>query len=208
MTRKTYYQAGIGKTQEAIARMVRPGSRVLELGCATGYMTRHLAREMGCRVTAVDINPQAAKQAGPFAEQVIVGDLAGDAVWNEIPDGFDHAIYADVLEHLADPGLALRRTSEHLGPDGCVCSSIPNVAYYKIRKELLLGRWDYTESGIMDDTHLRFFTQKTISSLFLDNGYEILETVRIYRAKTDWRLHLLCPNAFTYQFVTKAAPLR
>lgn len=203
---KTYHQDSVGKTQLAVARLIRPGSRVLEAGCATGYFTRYLAQEMGCRVTAVEINPSAAEQAAPFAERMIVGDITDPAVWNQAGEGFDSIIFADVLEHLADPAAVLRRCLPALTGGGGVVASIPNVAYYKIRKELLLGRWDYTDSGIMDDSHLRFFTRKTVIALFEASGYTLDRLDRVYRAKTDWRLHWLCPDAFTYQFVVRALP--
>ncbi|BCW99043.1 MAG: hypothetical protein KatS3mg024_1870 [Armatimonadota bacterium] len=203
---KTYHQESVGKTQLAVARLIRPGSRVLEVGCATGYFTRYLSQEMGCRVTAVEINPSAAEQAAPFAERMIVGDITDPAVWNQAGQRFDSIIFADVLEHLADPGAVLKRCLPALTEGGGVVASIPNVAYYKIRKELLLGRWDYTDSGIMDDSHLRFFTRKTVMALFRASGYTVDRLDRVYRAKTDWRLRWLCPDAFTYQFVVRALP--
>ncbi len=205
---KTYHQDSVGKTQLAIAGLMRPGSRVLEAGCATGYFTRYLTEKMGCRVIAVEINPAAAEQAAPFAERMVVGDITDDAVWEQAGGGFDFVVFADVLEHLADPGAVLRRCREHLAGGGAVVASIPNVAYYKIRKQLLLGRWDYTDSGIMDDSHLRFFTRKTVKELFEGSGYGVDALRRVYRAKTDRRLHWLCPDAFTYQFVVRAVPKR
>jgi len=203
---KTYHQDSVGKTQLAVARLMRPGSRVLEAGCATGYFTRYLTREMGCRVTAVEINPAAAQQAAPFAERLIVGDITSPEVWDQAGGGFDFAVFADVLEHLADPAAVLQRCRASLQDNGAVVASIPNVAYYKIRKELLLGRWDYTDSGIMDDSHLRFFTRKTVAALFESSGYRVDALERVYRARTDRRLRWLCPDAFTYQFVVRARP--
>jgi len=187
---------------------VRPGSRVLEFGCAGGYMTKGFQEEMGCSVTAVDINAEVAEQARPYAEKLITGDIEHPEIWEQIEGQFDAAIFADVLEHLADPWQTLRRTKKVLREDGLIVSSIPNVAYYKIRKQLLLGRFDYTEYGILDDTHLRFFTEKTTRALFEATGYEVTDMLRRFRAKTDRRLWRLNPNAFTYQFVVKAVPRR
>ncbi|MEI6916388.1 MAG: class I SAM-dependent methyltransferase [Armatimonadota bacterium] len=202
---KVYRQPRLGFSQQSINSLVNPNSSVLEMGCATGYMTRHFQEEMGCRVTALDISEEQAELARPFAERVIVGDLSDDETWQELAGAYDHVIYADVLEHLANPWLALERTKKLLKPDGTVIASIPNIAYYKIRKQLLLGRFDYTESGIMDDTHLRFFTEKTARDMFARAGYEIVNFERIYQVKTDRRLRWLCPNAFAYQFVIKGS---
>ncbi len=204
MDSKVYRQPRLGFSQQSIISLMNPNSTVLEMGCATGYMTRHFHEKMGCYVTALDISEEQVELARPFAKKVIIGDISKEETWLELDGAYDHVIYADVLEHLADPRLALERTKKMLKPEGTVIASIPNIAYYKIRKELLLGRFDYTDYGIMDDTHLRFFTEKTVRAMFRQVGYEIINFERIYRGRTDRRLRWLSPNAFTYQFVIKA----
>lgn len=86
---------------------------------------------------------------------------------------FDCIILADVLEHLEDPLSTLRRLRGYLSPKGIVVASIPNVRYYGVINMLVEGRWKYEDSGILDRTHLRFFTRKEMESLFRDAGFEI-----------------------------------
>jgi len=206
MDAKVYAHTSLGPAHEAILALVGHGSYVLEVGCAGGHMTEALSKRLGCRVTAVEINADEAEKARPFAESVVTGDITDPGVWPGLPPGFDHVLYADVLEHLADPWEVLRRTRSVLKPEGSVIASIPNIAYYKIRKQLLLGRFDYTRFGIMDDSHLRFFTEKTTRAMFESTGYEVTGLGRVFRGRTDRCLCRLCPNAFTYQFVIEAIP--
>ena len=208
MRLKNYEMTSLGPAQIAVVNMVSRGTKILEVGCAAGYMTRYLAQELSCKVTVVELNAEQAEQASQYAERVIIGDICDPVIRNQIPQSFDHIIYADVLEHLVDPWEVLSWTKSLLSDTGTVIASIPNVAYYKIRKSLLLGRFDYTDYGILDNTHLRFFTERTCKELFQSSGYKIGKTVNIYRGKTDKRLCWLAPNAFTYQFVVSASLLR
>ena len=208
MRLKNYEMTSLGPAQVAVVKMVTPGAKILEVGCAAGYMTRHLTQELDCKVTVVEINAEQAEQASQYAECVIIGDICDPVTRNQIPYGFDHVIYADVLEHLVDPWEVLSWTRSVMADNGTVLTSIPNIAYYKIRKSLFLGRFDYTDYGILDSTHLRFFTKRTCMELLQNSGYLIDKIVNIYRGKTDKRLCWLAPNAFTYQFVVSASPLR
>ncbi len=203
---KVYRFGELSPTHRVVMGFVEPGSRVLEFGCASGYMTRGFKEEMGCPVTAIEINPDEAEKARPYAEQLIIGNMEDASVWEQIKGPYDAAVFCDVLEHLADPWEALRRARNVLKDDATVVACIPNVAYYKIRKQLLLGRFDYTTYGILDDSHVRFFTAKTARALLTGTGYRVTDFVRKFRAKTDRRLWRLYPNAFTYQFVIKAVP--
>jgi 2-polyprenyl-3-methyl-5-hydroxy-6-metoxy-1,4-benzoquinol methylase len=205
---KVYRFGELSPTHRAVMSFVGHGSRVLEFGCGSGHMTRGFAEEMGCSVTAIEINAEEAENARPYAEQLIVGDIQDPKIWDRIRGPYDAVIFCDVLEHLADPWEVLRRARRVTGEGGQVVACVPNVAYYKIRKQLLCGRFDYTKYGILDDTHVRFFTAKTARALLTGTGYEITDFVRKFRAKTDRRLWRLCPNAFTYQFIIRAVPAK
>ncbi len=205
MDAKSYHHSDLSPAHRMIIEMVDRRSRVLEIGCATGYMTKHLRDELGCSVTAVEIDPAQAAQAEPYADRLIVGDIADAAMWDRIEGEFDFAIFADVLEHLSDPWEALRRTRGVLAEGGAILASIPNVAYHKVRKQLLLGGFDYTHFGILDSSHLRFFTAKTARALFESNGYRVEKMLGTFRGRVDRALGRLAPNAFTYQFIIKAA---
>jgi len=200
---KVYSQESLGPAHEAILAMIQPGSRVLELGCATGHMTRALRERLNCCVTAVEIDPEQAGQAEPFADSMVVGDISRPATWESLRGPFDCAILADVLEHLADPGEALRSCRTLLADGGCVLASIPNVAYYRIRLDLLRGRFDYTDYGILDDAHLRFFTAKTIRALFAATGYTTTDFIPVYRRRIPPAIDAALTYPFAYQFVIR-----
>ncbi|MEN6357730.1 MAG: class I SAM-dependent methyltransferase [Armatimonadota bacterium] len=202
---KIYTHTGLGYSHEMMFNCVAPGSRVLEAGCATGFMTQAMD-ELGCKVTVVEINPELIRQASRYADRAITGDIESPDVWAEIEPGFDAVIFGDVLEHLKDPWDILRRSRDLLKNGGKVLASIPNVAYYEVRFNLLFGRFEYVNAGILDDTHLRFFTASTARRLFEDTGYRITKFDRVYKRARHRILSRFVPNLVTFQFIIEAVP--
>ncbi|MBF2066010.1 MAG: methyltransferase domain-containing protein [Calothrix sp. C42_A2020_038] len=152
---------------------VGKNKRVVDFGCATGYLAQ-LLKLNGCIVTGVDYNQEAAKEAEQHCQEVIITDLDFTSVLEIFPhQKFDVAIFGDVLEHLRNPWQVLENTKNILQPGGYVVASIPNIAHGAIRLALLQGQFEYTQFGILDNTHLRFFTKKTIEDLFETTGYSI-----------------------------------
>jgi len=153
---------------------VESGNRVLEVGCHCGDITRLLKEVKKCSVTAVEIDSEASKYASRYCVRLVVGDVQDETVWERVRRSkYDVVILADVLEHLLYPGVVLRRCVEVLRPGGCVIVSLPNIAHWTIRLSLMKGMFDYTETGILDSTHLRFYTVKTARELLMNNGLEI-----------------------------------
>jgi 2-polyprenyl-3-methyl-5-hydroxy-6-metoxy-1,4-benzoquinol methylase len=153
--------------------LVGENKRVVDFGCATGYFAQLLTSK-GCQVTGVEMNSKAAQVAEQYCEQVIVADLDFVSIAELLPaKTFDVAVFGDVLEHLRNPWKVLELTRQILKPEGYVVASIPNIAHGAIRLALLKGQFEYTEVGILDDTHLRFFTRKTVEKLFEETGYFI-----------------------------------
>ncbi len=166
-------ELGEDHSLKKMLRLTGPNKRVIDFGCATGYFAQLLSHQ-GCTVTGVEVNPEAAKVAEQFCEQVVVANLDAAALEELLPgQKFDVAVFGDVLEHLRNPWEVLRETRQLLQPEGYVVASIPNIAHGTIRLALLQGRFEYTEFGILDNTHLRFFTGKTVEALFRDSGYFI-----------------------------------
>ena len=158
-------------TQAKILALVGTDKRVVDFGCATGYLGKLLA-EQSCVTVGIDINPGVVKTAEQFCDRVIVADLDYENVEDILEkQTFDVAIFGDVLEHLRDPWQVLKSVKKILTPDGCVVASIPNIAHGAIRLALLDGRFDYQEFGILDNTHLRFFTRNSLYHLFESSGY-------------------------------------
>jgi 2-polyprenyl-3-methyl-5-hydroxy-6-metoxy-1,4-benzoquinol methylase len=145
--------------------------KVVDVGCATGYFSKLLVDE-GCDVVGIEINPDAAKVAEQYCRQVIVADLDQQDIQEVLgSEQFEVAIFGDVLEHLKDPWSTLKSVRKILAADGYVVASIPNIAHGAIRLALLEGRFEYAELGLLDDTHLRFFTRETVHQLFEETGY-------------------------------------
>jgi 2-polyprenyl-3-methyl-5-hydroxy-6-metoxy-1,4-benzoquinol methylase len=138
------------------------GRRLLDVGAADGLLGRHLTAR-GWKVTGIEGDPAMAAAGAAHCEQMLVADLN-----RAVPalDGlFDVIVCGDVLEHLADPGHVLRLLMPALAPGGDVIVSVPNVAHLWMRLSLLGGRFDYADRGILDRTHLRFFTRRTLDEL-------------------------------------------
>ena len=201
-----------------IAQAVGHGKRVLDVGCAAGNFAEVLA-ERGCTVTGIELDPEAARQAEGHCERVIVGDVEYPDTANELDEGsFDVVVFGDVLEHLKDPLTALKRLKPSLKPEGYTVASIPNVAHGSVRLALLQGRFRYRSLGLLDETHLRFFTRESVEQLFEDGGFMITDLKRTSRgifgtevevdrdAVPEEALRLVQedPESSTYQFVLTA----
>jgi 2-polyprenyl-3-methyl-5-hydroxy-6-metoxy-1,4-benzoquinol methylase len=158
-----------------VAAMVGSGQDVLDIGCGEGYLARELS-ESGNRITGVDALPAASES--PALEAYYSADLdEGIAPVVEQLRGhrFSRVLLLDVLEHLKRPETILDQCHDVLQRDGCLIISVPNIANITIRLSLLMGRFNYTERGILDKTHLRFFTRRSARKLVESRGYQILE---------------------------------
>ena len=151
------------RTHQRALGFLEPGGRVLEIGCASGALTEHI-QAMGCAVVGVERDPAAAEKARSFCEDVLVGDIEVLPLDLE-PTSFDFLLLLNVLEHLVDPPATLRRLLPLLRPTGRAVVALPNVAHWSVRLRLLFGRFDYEDSGILDRTHLRWFTFDTARAM-------------------------------------------
>jgi 2-polyprenyl-3-methyl-5-hydroxy-6-metoxy-1,4-benzoquinol methylase len=213
----TEFQADPASTHSKIVSLVPPATRVLEFGCATGYMSEVLKDRLGCTVVGIEIDRDAAALAEQHAERVIVGDAEKIDYAAELAgEEFDVVLFADVLEHLKEPGDVLRRVRPFVAENGVVIASIPNIAHASVRLALLGGEFRYREWGLLDDTHLRFFTRASIQDLFEETGYVVTHWLRqrldvgeteikvpqVPEAVREWLAS--DPEATTYQFVIRA----
>jgi methionine biosynthesis protein MetW len=154
---------------------VPAGARVLDVGCATGYLAAELARR-GCEVVGVEADAAAAAVAhGPCAS-VIQGDLEEEGTRAALAaePAFAAIVCGDVLEHLREPGAALAFLATLLSPGGRLVASVPNVAHWTARRALLRGRFPYAEHGLFDRTHLRFFTRASARELVEQAGLRVV----------------------------------
>lgn len=170
----TNFDEGDGSSHSLVVGLVPDSARVLEFGCATGYMSEVLRSRKGCTVSGIEISPEAAEIAREHCDRVIVGD-AEELDYGEVfrKERFDVILFADVLEHLKQPGEVLERIRPFLSRRGKVIASIPNIAHGSVRLALLAGEFRYRELGLLDNTHLRFFTRAGIHDLFEGAGFVI-----------------------------------
>jgi methionine biosynthesis protein MetW len=153
-----------------VARLVRDGARVLDVGCGTGGTLKHLRDSKRCEVMGLE--PHHSRAEAVEAAGVPIREMTLDQADPANLGRFDYVMFLDVLEHVADPRQVLADAARLLAPGGRVIVSVPNVAHWSVRWALLFGRFDYTESGIMDATHLRWFTRKTLAKMLDAAGYD------------------------------------
>ncbi len=220
------YDRQIGLDDDSsVARLlewVRPDSRILEIGPATGMMTRLMAELHRASITAVEIDSAAAEQARPWCEKIIVGSIEDTNVHDQLrSERFDTIVCADVLEHLVDPWAVLSFLKSLLAQDGEVLISIPNVGHTGVLAELFAGMFRYRRDGLLDETHLRFFTRHSVEDLLSRCKLEPLLWARTVRAPlaTEFRpevqglssgirsLLQSLPDSDTYQFLVRARPI-
>src|ERR1700737_273927 len=157
-----------------IVGLVPTGARVLDVGCSAGYLGEALKQRKQARVWGIELDEtDAAKARERGFEEVFTADLDQFA-WDDLNGHeFDAIVFADVLEHVKRPGDAIRAAARHLARDGIVIASIPNIAHLSIRVELMEGGFAYEKLGLLDDTHLKYFTKKTIEDMFRAAGLTI-----------------------------------
>lgn len=158
------------------------GKRILDVGCAAGELGFALKQAGAAEVVGVEYSPEAAALAREKLDRVYEGDAQS---LDLSETGFDYILFGDVLEHTVDPWAMLVSYGNYLKPEGRIVASIPNVRFYAVIARLIFNRWDYRESGILDKTHLRFFTLPTIRKMLEGAGYQIERVENKYRLFED-----------------------
>jgi 2-polyprenyl-3-methyl-5-hydroxy-6-metoxy-1,4-benzoquinol methylase len=175
-----YYSATRENMLKYIPKHVKT---TLEFGCGYGGFSALLKENFGAETWAVEIDQTAAQAASKRLNKVINADAT--AALKDIPDNyFDCVFFLDVLEHLVDPYSLLCTVKTKLTREGVIVASIPNIRYYRTFVDFVLrGNWDYTDQGILDKTHLRFFTYRSILNMFEQLGFEVLVMEGIHPTK-------------------------
>jgi methionine biosynthesis protein MetW len=177
---------GSSEVCEIILSMIPKGSRVLDVGCGTGTIALKARDSRGAEVIGIEPNAQRASLANARGIRVLTGTFSAETV--SALGNFDAVLFADVLEHVANPAPMLSLSRMILSSTGCVIASIPNVAHWSMRVSLLFGHFDYEAFGLMDATHLRWYTLGAARQLFLSEGYRIDN----YAVSTDARPPVFC----------------
>lgn len=202
----------------ALLNNVPAESKILDVGTATGMLAR-MCQNNSFRFFGVESNAAWAQIAAPFYEKIWIQSI--DDMEEEFLEGYNAIILGDVLEHLSAPEVVLQKLVDLQPPDCVFIISVPNIANLWVRLNLLFGRFDYTDRGILDRTHFRFFTRKTLSAMIKNAGLEIvsmqvtpipLELVSTFFSTAPGkalhaafaRLTSLFPILLGYQFIVKA----
>jgi len=172
--REGYYEHAREEVIELIPSTAR---MIVDVGCGAGALGRHLKQlRPEVQVRGIEIVADQAERARAHLDAVHVGDAGAG-----LPPGWpqpDCIVFADVLEHLQDPWGALRVWRGQIQDGGHIVVSLPNVLHAGVLRSLLRGRWDYADEGILDRTHLRFFTRLTIIEMIENAGFEVVEMRR------------------------------
>lgn len=183
-----------------------PKAEILEIGCGTGA-TGALALSQGrCgRYVGVELFEGAAQQARDVLSNVITGNVETlDFPWQ--PSSFDALILSEVLEHLVEPGRVLKSLSRYVRQGGIVMASSPNISHWRVVREIALGRFNLTDRGVFDRTHLRWFTPETFAQMFEDAGFRVvwLGPVTPFSPRTQM-ISRLTSGRFNHLFVSQIA---
>lgn len=169
------YELSEGSTAEWAFHKVIPGSKVLELGPSIGTLISHLVNDKNCIADIVEIDEESGKKAARFARVSCIGPQQGDLeqdIWfQKLADNrYDYIIILDVLEHIKNPLEVLKKLSQLLAAEGMILLSIPNIAHNSVILHLLQNKFEYTSVGLLDNTHVHFYTYQSIKSLLKEAG--------------------------------------
>lgn len=205
-----------------LANLIPSGSKVLDIGCSSGNFGEFLIRQKACQVDGVEPDKKDADIASQKLGKVWSFFIDDPANVAQIKGKYDVLVFADVLEHLVHPDEVLKLVKQLVNPGGRVVFSVPNMAHISVRLSLLNGDFKYTETGLLDKTHLHFYDNDTVEALFSDAGMVLadLDAV-IYRypdslikkqlnklgftANKSGLETLNSPSATTFQYIGSAS---
>jgi spore maturation protein CgeB len=164
-----------------IFKLIPDNKKVLDIGCATGRFSKYLVKKKNCFVTGIEKDPLLSEKARRVLPEVIVGDATDTEIYGKINHTYDIILLMDILEHTTHPESILLEVRGLLEGHGQVILTTPNIAYWAIRRQLLLGRFDYNPAGgLMDNEHAHFFTYHSLKRTIQECGYKIMHFDILY----------------------------
>lgn len=184
---------------------------ILDIGSGQGSFLKLVKELTGAETWGIEIESEVAERAKNQIDNILVGKV--EDLLNSIPDAyFDCITFNDVLEHLLEPTEVLKMIKPKLKENGLIIASIPNVRFFSNLYELIIQKnWEYKDFGILDTTHLRFFTKQTMKKMFENSGYKLIKQIGINEIYTwkFWLFNLITLKFFSdtkyYQFICIAS---
>uniref|UniRef100_UPI00404AC985 class I SAM-dependent methyltransferase n=1 Tax=Gelidibacter sp. TaxID=2018083 RepID=UPI00404AC985 len=169
---------------EMLTYLPKTSTKVLEVGCGRGTFAKQIKDYNNAEVWGIELVESEANLAETILDKVFIGKC--EDIIKNLPNEYFNAIYFnDVLEHLVDPYWVLSEIKQKLTTNGLIISSIPNIRNFRVIKKLVVnGDFEYTDKGIMDRTHMRFFTKKSIKNMYENLGYKVLSNDGINPSKS------------------------
>lgn len=190
---------GLSQSQKNIVMQVGKNKKILEIGSSSGYMTKFFLKN-GCAVDIVEINKEAISKIPKQVTNAINDSVENPAIIKNLHANYDFIIMADVLEHLLDPKKALENLFKIASPNTKLVISMPNIACWEMRKNLFFkGDFEYQESGLLDRTHLHFFTTKTLRKFLEENNWSVNQLIgTVTRLPLDGKISKIPGIGFIY----------
>ncbi|CAB4196510.1 metW, methionine biosynthesis protein MetW [uncultured Caudovirales phage] len=176
-------------SNSVILRNIKPSTRVLDIGCAYGRMTKYLKEQLQCTTFIAEIDASAGKVASRWADMFFIGedgDIENPDFFTNLKacgcDNIDYIIFADVLEHVRFSNSILEQSKKILSKDGSVWISIPNIGHNSVLIDLWNNKFNYTDTGLLDNTHIKFFTEDSIKRIVDNCGFKIVSSYNLINA--------------------------
>ncbi len=185
-------------------------SKVLEIGCATGFMGKYLKDKKGCLVYGVELGEEEGRLASKILDGVIAGDIEDESIIKKIKHfgKFDVVFASALIEHLKNPWEAIYNWKKLLKINGLLIITTSNISHWSVRLPFIFGKFEYTEYGLLDNTHLHLFTPDSFKKLVSENGFIIdqyfIDSVGGGFPKISSLLSRFFPSLFTYQMLIVA----
>jgi len=195
---------------QQISKRISDATHILDVGCGVGILGLHLDGKQ-CKVTGWDLKLTNIEAYEEYYVSMVERNVEKEGLGNE---KYDAVVFSDVLEHLNDAEKVFRQSRDILTAGGKVILSLPNVAYFENRLRVFMGNWDYTDDGILDRTHIRFYTLETARYLITDAGFTIVEMEpEIPIIHSTWKRKLFSflsgkfPSLFAIGWVFEVVPI-
>jgi len=183
MENREYYEDDRSEMEKFIG--VAP-KRVIEFGCSSGRFSERLKQKFNCETWGIDVDRKSVEIAKTKMDQVFLGD-AFEQLANLPENYFDYIVCNDFIEHVYSPEVFFDRVKKHLTPNAVLICSLPNVRHWKhFNRYFFLKDWKYKKSGILDDTHLRFFTKKSMDRSIKNWGFTIEKSAGLKPTKSPF----------------------